>query len=174
MLANPETDVVGGSIMEIDENGNSRYKTISYPTTSDKCRTFFTKRTPLAHPAILFRKSIFIKAGCKYRSEYSQNQDTMFWIDGLMKDAHMANIQDVVLCLRMTDSHFKKCRNGWNFAIKQLRYRKMVNKYLHYGFGANLFAYAMFFLLISPCFIKKLLTKYLDRCIISKYKIKCS
>lgn len=151
----PEIDVVGGSIEEIDENGKSRGKTIIYPSTPEDCYKFFSRRNPFAHPAVMFRKSFFEKTGCKYRPEYRQNQDTMLWYDGLLKGVQMANIPDVVLRFRMTDSLFKKRRNGWSFAKKQLKDRLMINKGLHYGFFADIFAFAMFFLLISPSFVKK-------------------
>lgn len=153
---NPEVDVVGGSITEIDENGTSRNKTIIYPQTPEECRNFFARRNPHAHPAVMFRRSFFEKAGCKYRPEYRQNQDTMLWYDGLMKGVKMANIPDVVLQFRMTDSLFKKRRNGWEFAKKQLTDRLQINRDLKYGFGANIFAYAMFCLLVSPAWIKKI------------------
>lgn len=78
-----DIDVVGGAIEEIDENSESRGKTIIYPLNPDDCYKFFAKRNPHAHPAVLFRKSFFDKAGCKYRPEYRQNQDTMLWLDGM-------------------------------------------------------------------------------------------
>lgn len=155
LQANPDIDVVGGAIEEINENSESRGKTIIYPATPQDCYQFFSRRNPHAHPAVMFRKSFFEKAGCKYRPEYRQNQDTMLWYDGLVKGVQMANIPDVVLRFRMTDSLFKKRRNGWAFAKKQLQDRLMINKGLHYGIYANLFAYAMFTLLIAPPFVKK-------------------
>lgn len=156
LQANPDIDVVGGAIEEINENSESRGKTIIYPATPQDCYQFFSRRNPHAHPAVMFRKSFFEKAGCKYRPEYRQNQDTMLWYDGLMKGVKMANIPVVVLRFRMTDSLFKKRRNGWAFAKKQLKDRLMINKGLHYGIKANLFAYAMFAMLISPPFVKKI------------------
>ena len=42
----PEVDVVGGSIEEIDENGDNRNKIIVYPETPDECRKFFARRNP--------------------------------------------------------------------------------------------------------------------------------
>lgn len=156
LQANLDIDVVGGSIEEINERSESRGKTIIYPATPQDCYQFFSHRNPHAHPAVMFRKSFFEKAGCKYRPEYRQNQDTMLWYDGLMKGVQMANIPDVVLRFRMTDSLFKKRRNGWAFAKKQLQDRLMINKGLNYGIYANLFAYAMFVLLIAPPFVKKI------------------
>lgn len=152
----PDVDVVGGAIDEIDEKGNKRGKVIVYPETPSECRTFFTKRNPHAHPAVLFRKRFFEKAGCKYRPEYRQNQDTMLWYDGMMKNTQHANIPDVVLKFRMTDSLFKKRRNGWAFAKKQFQDRLMINRGLGYGWKADVYGFAMFCLLISPAWIKKI------------------
>lgn len=156
LLVYPEIDVVGGAISEIDENGVDRGKIIVYPENPQDCYNFFSKRNPLAHPAVLFRKRFFMKSRCKYRPEYPQNQDTMLWYDGLMRNVQMANIQDVVLRFRITDSLFNKRRNGLTFAKKQLNDRKMINKGLRYGIKATLFAYAMFLLLISPAWVKKI------------------
>ncbi|OQA49174.1 MAG: UDP-Gal:alpha-D-GlcNAc-diphosphoundecaprenol beta-1,3-galactosyltransferase [Bacteroidetes bacterium ADurb.Bin302] len=153
----PNIDVVGGTIEEIDEDGNLRGKIIVYPESPDECREFFSKRNPHAHPAVLFRKSFFDKLnGKKYRPEYRQNQDTMLWYDGMMAGTQHANIPDVVLNFRMTNAMFKKRRNGWAFAKKQFKDRLMINKGLGYGFGADVYGFAMFCMLISPVWVKKI------------------
>lgn len=159
LQTHPEIDVVGGAIEEIDENGESRGKTIVYPATHEECREFFSRRNPHAHPAVLFRKRFFEKAGCKYRPEYRQNQDTMLWLDGMKAGTRHANIPDVVLRFRFTNSLFKKRRNGWSFAKKQLEDRKTINKTLGYGLGATIFGYMMFIMLISPAWVKKIAYK---------------
>lgn len=157
MEKHPDIDVIGGAINEIDENGNSRKKTIVYPEGPEECRAFFSKRNPHAHPAVLFRKSFFDKLnGNKYRSEYRQNQDTMLWYDGMMAGTQHANITDVVLNFRMTNAMFKKRRNGWDFAKKQFTDRLMINKGLGYGFKADVYGFAMFCLLVSPVWVKKI------------------
>ncbi len=155
----PEIDVVGGAIEEIDENSKSRGKIIVYPETPEECYRFFAKRNPHAHPAVMFRKSFFDKAGCKYRPEYRQNQDTMLWFDGMRNGTKHANLPDVVLRFRFTDSLFKKRRNGWTFAKKQLHDRNVINRVLGYGFGATVFGYMMFCMLVSPAWVKKVAYK---------------
>ena len=155
--SHPEIDVVGGAIDEIDEKGNSRNKRIVYPEMPEECRAFFSRRNPHAHPAVMFRKSFFDKLnGKKYRPEYRQNQDTMLWYDGLMAGTKHANIPDVVLRFRMTDTMFKKRRNGWAFAKKQFSDRLMINKGLGYGWKADVYGFGMFCMLISPAWIKKI------------------
>ena len=155
----PEIDVVGGAIEEIDEKSESRGKIIIYPETPDGCYKFFARRNPHAHPAVMFRKSFFDKAGCKYRPEYRQNQDTMLWLDGMKRGTKHANLQEVVLRFRFTNSLFKKRRNGWAFAKKQLHDRKIINKTLGYDFSATVFGYMMFCMLVSPAWVKKIAYK---------------
>lgn len=159
LIGHPDIDVVGGAIEEIDENSESHGKIIIYPETSEECYKFFSRRNPHAHPAVLFRKSFFEKSGCKYRPEYRQNQDTMLWFDGMKAGTKHANIPDVVLRFRFTNSLFKKRRNGWAFAKKQLSDRNMINKVLGYDFGATIFGYMMFIMLVSPPWIKKIAYK---------------
>ncbi len=153
----PIIDVVGGTISEIDEKGESRNKIIVYPESPDECKAFFAKRNPHAHPAVLFRKSFFDKLnGTKYRPEYRQNQDTMLWFDGMMAGTQHANIPDVVLKFRMTDAMFKKRRNGWAFAKRQFSDRLKINRDLGYGFRADVYGFAMFCMLVSPAWVKKI------------------
>lgn len=155
----PDVDVVGGAIEEIDENSESKGKIVVYPLTPNECFKFFSHRNPHAHPAVLFRKSFFEKSQCLYRPEYRQNQDTMLWLDGMKAGTQHANIPDVILKFRFTNALYKKRRNGWAFAKKQLKDRKMINKILGYGFGATIFGYMMFVMLVSPAWIKKIAYK---------------
>lgn len=152
----PNIDIVGGAIEEIDEFSNSRGKTIVYPLTPDDCFKFFAKRNPHAHPAVMFRKRFFEKIGHYYRPEYRQNQDTMLWLDGFVNGTNNANIPDIILKFRMTDSLFKKRRNGWKFAKKQFRDRLYINRKLKYGVMADVYGFAMFCLLIAPTGIRKM------------------
>lgn len=158
---NLDIDVVGGAISEIDEEGKSRDKTVVYPQTPEACRAFFAKRDPHAHPAVMLKKSFFEKIGHCYRPEYRKNQDTMLWLDGFANNTRNANIQDVVLKFRMTDSLFNGRRNGWKFAKSQLKNRLLINRTLKYGIKGRFFAYAMFMVHISPTWLRKLAYKYL-------------
>ena len=79
----------------------------------------------------------------------------MLWLDGLKKGCKMANVPDIVLKFRMTDDLFRKRRNGWNLAKRQLADRLEVNRGLHYGIKSYIFAYANFFMQISPAWVKK-------------------
>ena len=77
----------------------------------------------------------------------------------MRKGTQHANVQDVILRFRFTNALFKKRRNGWAFAKKQLKDRKMINKTLGYGFSATVFGYMMFIMLVSPAWVKKIAYK---------------
>jgi glycosyltransferase involved in cell wall biosynthesis len=160
LLAHPEIDVVGGAIEEIDSQGNRRDKVIKYPIAHEECFRFFAKRDPLAHPAVLFRKSYFEKAGL-YDEGFRKNQDTQLWFHGFKNQCQFANIPEVVLQLRMNDDFFKSRRGGYKRALKIFKQRSHINRELGYGVGARLFALGMFLLTISPAGIRKLAYTYL-------------
>lgn len=149
-------DMVGGAINEIDENGENRGKVTKYPCSSEECRTFFSKRNPVAHPTVMFRRSFFEKAGWEYPTDYVRNEDTRLWHEGYKHGCVIANLPDVLLNFRMTDAMFTQRRNGKAFAKSQLQLRKMINKDLRFGFMANIYAYAMYLLMISPSWLLKL------------------
>lgn len=156
--AHSEVDVVGGAIEEIDGEGWLRGKKVTYPLNHGECRLFFRYRDPLAHPAVMFRKSYFEKVSSGYRNEYRKNQDTMLWFDGFMNGCIFANLPDTVLHFRVNDDFYNR-RKGWKRAKQMLRDRLKMNRALHYDQSANLFAIAMFCMTISPAWVKKFLYK---------------
>lgn len=154
----PDVDVVGGAIEEIDGKDNLRGKHVEYPLTHDDCRKFFRYRDPLAHPAVMFRARFFEKVAAGYRIEYRKNQDTMLWFDGFMNGCVFANVKDTVLHFRVNDDFYNR-RNGWKRAKQMLGDRLMMNNALGYDISANLFAFAMFCMTVSPSWVKKFLYK---------------
>ena len=151
-----DIDCLGGAINEIDENGDDRNKITCYPCHPDETRLFFRKRNPVAHPTVMMRRSMFEKTGGYYPMDFERNEDTMLWYKAYMGGAKIANLPDVLLNFRMTDAMFTQRRNGKMFAKSQLEMRKMINRDLNYGFMSDVYAYAMYFLMISPSWMLKL------------------
>lgn len=158
----PDIDVVGGFASGIDEKGDLRNVITKHPETPEECRRIFAYTNPLGHPAVLFRKRFFDKAGL-YRPEYRTNQDTLLWYDGLRNDVKMGNVQDVVIYFRTTSDMLKNRRGGLKKAKKQYKDRLMINKGLGYGFKANIYAFGVFVMMISPYFIRKIAYDILKR-----------
>lgn len=156
LQSHPDIDVVGGAINEIDGCGNKRGKIVHYPCSVEECRAFFAKRNPVAHPAVMFRRGFFDKVGWAYPTDYVRNEDTRLWLEGYKHNCKIANLLDVVLNFRVTDDMFKNRRNGKDFAKSQLNLRLQIKKDLGYGFMATIYAYSMYFLMISPSWLLKL------------------
>ena len=151
----PDVDVVGGAIEEIDGTDHRNGKLVQYPLTHEECRKFFRYRDPLAHPATFFRMRYFDKAK-GYRPEYRKNQDTMLWYDGFLNDCVFANLPETVLYFRVAPDFYSR-RNGWKRAKQMMTDRMTINKALDYDISANIFAFCMFCMTISPTFFKKFL-----------------
>lgn len=83
----------------------------------------------------------------------------MLWVDGMSKGTKHANIPDVVLQLPLYQCSLQEETQCWAFAKKQLKDRKKINKTLGYGFGATVFGYMMFIVLVSPAWVKKIAYK---------------
>lgn len=158
MLNNPETDVVGSAIEEINETGKSRGKTVIYPKSHEDCFRFYKKRAPMAHPAVLFRKRFFEKSGL-YSQRHIVQQDTYLWYQGFKNKARFANIPEVMLKYRIPNNFFSSKRSGFKRAKALLKDRLKINKDLKYGITADIYAVIFFFLTISPKFVKKIAYK---------------
>lgn len=154
LMANSELDVVGGSIEEMNYDGSLNGKVIHYPLTHQECFDFFTKRNPLAHPAVMFRASFFDKVA-SYNDSYKKNQDTELWFRAFKTGCVFGNLKDVVLKFRVSKDMYKR-RGGAKFAKEILKLRNEINKGLGYGLKATLFGYAYYIMAISPGWVKKI------------------
>ena len=56
----PSVDAVGGAISIINEHGKTQNQVVRYPKCHNECLSFFKRRDPFAHPAVMFRNS-FLK-----------------------------------------------------------------------------------------------------------------
>lgn len=150
---NPELDVIGGAIEEMEYDGSLNGKVIQYPLTHQDCFNFFATRNPLAHPAVMFRASFFDKVA-SYNANYKKNQDTELWYRAFKAGCKFGNLKDVVLTFRVSKDMYKR-RGGTKFAKEVLKLRKEINIGLGYGIKATIFGYAYYFMAISPGFVKK-------------------
>lgn len=153
LMANPELDVIGGAIEEIEYDGSLNGKVIQYPLTHQECFDFFATRNPLAHPAVMFRASFFDKVS-SYNASYKKNQDTELWYRSFKAGCKFGNLKDVVLTFRVSKDMYKR-RGGTKFAKEVLKLRNEINKGLGYGLKATLFGYAYYIMAISPGWVKK-------------------
>ena len=111
---NPNIDIIGGAIHEIDENGNDlcdRY----YPLDHESVCKSICKANPIAHPTVMIRKRVF-DSGLKYNERFRTNQDLALWFDCILAGYKLANLRNVILLFRRPSSVYnrrKQKKNLW-------------------------------------------------------------
>lgn len=157
-----DVDVVGSNIIEIDSDGYTIKDEVVYPESHNDCFAFFSKRDPLAHPATMFRKSFFEKAGF-YNEKYvgvRNYEDTILWYQGFTSGCKFANIQKPLLKFRRTDTLYKR-RGGVKKAAYFFLDRVRIIRRLNFSNSSYFFAICYFVVTVSPSFIKRLAYNYL-------------
>lgn len=155
---NIDIDVVGCFLEEINEKNEIIKNIVIYPTKHDELYVFFSKRDPIAHPTAMFRSSFFDK-GVKYLSSLVMAEDTLLWYQGFLNNCKLGNIDYIGLKFRRNYEFYKR-RANWQKTIGLLKFRLFhINRDLHYGIKADIYAIAYFLMSISPSFVKKLLYK---------------
>ena len=106
-LRNHKTaDILGGQINVIDENGNVTGQR-SYPLGGMKLLAFFTVRTPVAHPTVMFRREI-VDAGFHYDESFIKAEDIDFWIRLYNAGYAFRNLPDTLVNFRVESDFMEK------------------------------------------------------------------
>ncbi len=106
LTAHPSTDILGGQINVIDENGavtGSR----SYPLGGLRLLVFFTVRTPVAHPTVMFRRKL-VDAGHQYDESLPKAEDIDFWIRMYNEGYRFNNLPDTLVNFRVESGFMEK------------------------------------------------------------------
>jgi len=155
MKRNPNIDASSGYIEEFDASGEI-VSTRKLPVLPSDVKVFAKQRSPLSHPATIFRKQAVLSVG-GYPDLYPE--DYLLWVKMIINGSDLANIPEVLLKMR-TDEGFIT-RRGYNFLkgeIKIYRYMRVEGfiSYLEY-IKIILIRSA---LRLSPNFLKVLLYKF--------------
>lgn len=86
----PDCDVVGGNIVEFDNDSGEDISLRRVPTTSDEIKQYLKKRNPMNHVSVVFKKSSVLDCGgyidCPYFEDY------YLWARMLKKQKKLVNI----------------------------------------------------------------------------------
>lgn len=91
--------VIVGAYINVCDNNMNLVKSRRYPITDREIRKQWFYYSPFAHPAVMYRKSEFIKAG-KYNESLNGVEDYDLYFR-LSKFGEMANIPETLLNLRL-------------------------------------------------------------------------
>ncbi|MCK5853841.1 MAG: glycosyltransferase [Sulfurovaceae bacterium] len=158
MQSNKNIDVVGGYIEEFGTDMDYK-KIVKYPLKHEEMYQFFSKRVPLAHVSAFFRTSYFKKARV-YRTDTLSNEDTLLWMDGFKHGCQFANVDKVVVNVRVSSDFFSR-RGGFKKAWGDFKDRLLVINTLGYNAVSYCYAAALFMVNIAPSKVKVFLYKRL-------------
>lgn len=120
MRDNPDISVTSSWVEEFDEEG----KTISYrrlPLEQVDIERFARSRSPINHPAAIFRKKDVLSVGGY--PPIKEGQDYALFSLMLKRGYKFANIPEVLLRMRITESFYKKRGKG---VLSLLLYQKKI------------------------------------------------
>lgn len=115
MNDNPEIDASSGFIEEFDASGEI-ISTRKLPLLPADVKIFAKQRSPLSHPATIFRKEAALSVG-GYPDLYPE--DYLLWVKMIINGSNLANIPEVLLRMR-TDQGFIT-RRGYNFLKGEIK-----------------------------------------------------
>lgn len=154
LLNNQAITCVGSWYQEIDESEN----VLSYqklPLSHNDIKKFFMKRSPLAHPSVIFRRTMIENAGY-YPIDTLRLEDYVFWSNCLKSGALFANIPEYLLLFRR-DKNFYKRRSGLKFGFNYIKVRFKINKVLNAPFYIYLYSVCVGVIRMMPSNVIKLI-----------------
>jgi len=153
-------DIVASSglVEEWDESFHKLIAERTLPLQSAELEKYAKRRSPLSHPAVIFRKSVIDEVGGY--PELRKAQDYALWSVLLAKGYRLANL-DACLVKMRTGNELMQRRN-WKYLIAEYRLLKFQKRIKFIGwrdFIFNLFLRAI--LRLSPASAKTLMYRYL-------------
>jgi glycosyltransferase involved in cell wall biosynthesis len=114
LKANPDVDVLGGSLEIIDNDGRP-VASRKYPTRHQAIARLLQFTTPMAHPTVMFKKRLLEQFG-GYDSGFRYCEDLDLWLRLLRRGARFANLSDVLVKYRQADT--RRSPKHWRFNLK--------------------------------------------------------
>lgn len=157
MQNNPEVAVCSGLIEEWSQDFSYKISERRLPLTHQEIAKFAKRRSPISHPAVMFRKSAVLAVG-GYPNIYPE--DYPLWGSMLAQGYIFANLPDLLLKMRVGNALTE--RRGLQFLKGEIKIYKYL---LDVGF-INRFEYLTNCILrgvvrLSPVWLKKIFYKYL-------------
>ena len=130
----PDIDVIGCWTKEfhVDNQGNKIITSLKrFPNTVWENIKYCTKRCPVEHPAVIFKKEAVLAAG-GYQHCYLF-EDYHLWARMFVNGCKFYNLQEPLLFFRMSNESFVR-RGGYKYAINEYRTLKI---FRNIGFLTN-------------------------------------
>jgi len=136
--AHTDIDILGGNMKIIYENGNILSQR-QYPCSKFSLKFSSVFRSPVAHPTVMFRRSI-IEKNMFYDDLFKKAEDLEFWLRLRNNGFKIANMPEYVLYFRISGDLAKK-RNSEHFSYSfRARSKNFSWRYFYLDIPSILFA----------------------------------
>lgn len=115
----PDVDILSGTLVEFigealneTEVAEAILSLKSLPLTHCEIEKYMKKRNPINHPCVMFRKEKVLEAGNYQPCCLFEDYD--LWVRMYLKQCTFANLEDILLYMRVNEMHRR--RGGWNYA----------------------------------------------------------
>jgi glycosyltransferase involved in cell wall biosynthesis len=115
MNENLEIGIVGSAIDLIDDSGALIGRRM-YPSDHSAIKRAFIFSNALAHPTVMFRKTVLLMSGGAYDASFLYAEDLEFWLRLLNCGIIFANISEPLVKYRQQNTNRNKLH--WKFNIK--------------------------------------------------------
>ncbi|MFN1551709.1 glycosyltransferase [Vibrio natriegens] len=157
MTKNPHICASSGQVIEYDLRVENVLGNRQLPLTNEELKKFCRTRSPLSHPAVIFRKTDISVVGGYPR--FSNSQDWALWSLLLSKGKLIANVEEPLLHMRTDNSLYNRRGAKYYFnELKIFRYQKDLGIINYYYYIFNVVSKG--FLRLSPDCVKKLAYGY--------------
>lgn len=129
--ANGNIDIIGSNIAEFMNDIENIISYRALPESDEEIKRFAKRRNPFGHPSVMLKKSTVLKAG-NFRTYYLC-EDYDMWIRMFQKNAKGYNIQEDLVCMRISDDFYKR-RGGIKYLKSILKFKTEQLKNGFYGF----------------------------------------
>lgn len=109
----PEIDVLGGQIIEFEQEISQGEKSRQVPITYDEIVKYAKSRNPINHMTVAFKKSVVLAVGSYRHAPLYEDYD--LWVRLLLAGYRFANLPDVLVYARAGQTMYER-RGGLNYA----------------------------------------------------------
>lgn len=130
---NPETKVLGGSIAEFENNPGDIHSERHVGKNMDEIVRMARARTPMNHVSVMYSKSAVLTAG-GYSENFGKLEDYKLWVDMISKNISMANLDDVLVYVRIGNGFLERRSNrreieDWDMLQDYLIKSRIIGKF---------------------------------------------
>jgi glycosyltransferase involved in cell wall biosynthesis len=112
--ANPTVSVLGGGLEIIDDSGRS-VAFREYPARHDEIARGMQLTNSMAHPTVMFRRSITVEHGA-YDPSFAFSEDLELWLRWINRGVVFANVPEVLVRYRQQVT--RRSKKHWKFNLR--------------------------------------------------------